>query len=118
MKILKYGAEDMLSGSLTEVMSMPKHRVRRCGLKDLQLGTSAMAMAWQMVKAGASAAEDQTIVHHPGSEWFDLKAAVVVFMLGSMAGTYLMHETMATGVRKNQGGGLSDCRLRRSSDLS
>ena len=41
-KILKYGTEDILSDSLTKVMTMPKHHVGRCGLKDLQLGTIVM----------------------------------------------------------------------------
>ena len=53
-----------------------------------------------MVKVGASTAEDQTIDHHPGSKWVFLKAALVVFMLGFMAGMYLMYKTMATGRKK------------------
>ncbi len=79
----------MLSDSLTKVMTMPKRHVRRRGLKDLQLGTFAMVMTSQMVEVGARAAENQTIDHHPAPEWFVLTAAVVVFMLGLMAGMLL-----------------------------
>ncbi len=62
--------EAMLSDSLAKVMTMPKHNVRRCEVKDLQLGTIAVVMPSQMVKVGASAAQDQTIDRRPGSEWF------------------------------------------------
>ena len=37
VKIMKCKSEDMLSDSLTEVMTMPKHHVQRCGLKDIQI---------------------------------------------------------------------------------
>ncbi len=48
VKITKYGTEDVLSDSLTKVMTTPKHHVKKCGLKDLQFATAAMVMASQM----------------------------------------------------------------------
>ncbi len=44
----------------------------------------------------------------PRIEWFVLKAALIVFMLGMMAGMYWMYEIMTTG-RKTE--------PRRSSEL-
>ena len=99
VKIMKYGTEDMLSDSLTKVMTMPKHHVKKCGLKDLQLATIAMVMASQMVRVEASAA-GETIDNHPGSEWFVLKAALMVFKLGVLGGMYLMYKIKALTAKK------------------
>ena len=100
VKIMKYGTEDMLSDSLTKVMTMPKHHVKKYGLKDLQLATIAMAMASQMVRAEASAAASETIDNHPGFEWFVLKAALILFMMGVLTGMYPMFKVKALTAKK------------------
>ena len=100
---MKYQTEEMLSDSLTKVMTMPKHHVKKCGLKDLQLATIAMVMASQVLKAEATAeavcdasgAKDD----HPGSEWFVLRAAMVLFMVGLLAGMFLMKKLQALTTR-------------------
>ncbi len=54
-KIMKYQSEEMLSNSLTKVMTTSEHHVKKCGLKDLQLATIAMAMITQVMVTEATA---------------------------------------------------------------
>ncbi len=56
VKIMLCPTEDMLSDSLTKVMTVPKHRVKKCSSKGLQLVTIATVMASQIVRVEASAA--------------------------------------------------------------
>ena len=37
VKIMKVKSEDMFSDSLTKIMTMPRHRVQKCGLRDLNI---------------------------------------------------------------------------------
>ena len=96
---MKYQTEEMLSDSLTKVMTMPKRHVKKCGLKDLQLATIAMVMASQVLKAEATAVAvydaSGTTDDHPGSEWFVLKAALILFMVGVLTGMCLMTKLKA-----------------------
>ncbi len=37
MKIMKVKTEDMLSDIATKVMTIPRHHVQKCGLRDLSV---------------------------------------------------------------------------------
>jgi hypothetical protein len=68
----------------TKVMTTPKHRVQRGGSKDIQI-MMVTAMVMQCGLGEAKSAEDK----YPGSEWFVLQAAAIVFMVGLFTGIYL-----------------------------
>ena len=87
VEMMKCKSEDMLSDSLTKVMTMPKHHVQRCGLKDIQI-MMVTAMAMQCGLAEAKSAEEK----YPGSEWFVLQAAAIVFLVGLFTGMLLMKQ--------------------------
>ena len=53
VKIMKVMTEDMLSDSLTKVMTMPKHHVQKRGLRDLTIASIGMVRATQGTKAEA-----------------------------------------------------------------
>ena len=53
VKIMKVKTEDMLSDSLTKVMTMPKHHVQKCGLRDLNIALIGMVTASQFTVAEA-----------------------------------------------------------------
>jgi hypothetical protein len=84
VKIMKVKTEDMLSDSLTKVMTMPKHHVQKCGLRDLNIALIGMVFASQV--AGAEAVEKDRF---PGSETFVIQAAVVLFLIGLFTGMWL-----------------------------
>ncbi len=84
VKIVKYKTEEVLSDSLTKVMTTPKHHLQKCGLRDLQVAISATVVAFNFAVA---AAQDED--KHPGAEWFVLKAAAVLFLVGLFKGMIL-----------------------------
>ena len=84
MKIMKVKTEDMLSDSLTKVMTMPKHHVQKCGLRDLNIAHAGMVCASQV-----SVAEAVEKDRFPGSETFVIQAVVVLFLIGLFTGMWL-----------------------------
>ncbi len=95
---MKYQSEEMLSSSLTKVMTMPKPHVKKCGLKDLQLATIAMVMQVMVKEATA-----MTVVAHGARddqpERFVLKATMGVFLVGVFAGMFLMKKLDDDGTK-------------------
>jgi hypothetical protein len=59
-----------------------------------------MVIASRTVRAEASAAADETIYNHPGSEWFVVKAALIVFMMGLLVGMCLMYKMRVLTAKK------------------
>ncbi len=74
----------MLSDSLAKVMTMPKHHVQKCGLRDLNITLIGMVFASQVARAEAVEKD-----RFPSSEPFVIQAAVVLFLIGLITGMRL-----------------------------
>ena len=83
VKIMKIPTEDMFSDSLTKVMTMPKHHVKKCGLNDVKTLLAACTVAGLGQAEGASSATERNFSDDGPTVW---QVLALVLTLGVVIG--------------------------------